>query len=48
MADITLRSRNVMAGRIRTAYTEAGNNGPAVVYATGADLARQAKPALAS
>ena len=48
MADNTLRSRNVMGGRIRTAYTKAGKMGPRWCYATGADLARQAKPALAS
>ena len=47
MADNTLRSRNVMGGRIRTAYTKAGKMGPRC-YATGADPARQAKPALAS
>ena len=35
MSESPLRSRNVMAGRIRTAYTEAGNNGPAVVLCHG-------------
>lgn len=35
MADITLRSRFVMAGRIRTHYTEAGDNGPVVVLCHG-------------
>jgi len=34
MADV-LRSRNVMAGRIRTRYSECGNNGPAVVLCHG-------------
>jgi 2-hydroxy-6-oxonona-2,4-dienedioate hydrolase len=35
MAHATLRSRNVLAGRIRTHYTECGNNGPAVVLCHG-------------
>ena len=35
MADAILRSRTVMAGRIRTRYTECGNNGPAVVLCHG-------------
>ncbi len=35
MADMTLRSRFVLAGRIRTHYTEAGGNGPAVVLCHG-------------
>lgn len=35
MSETPLRSRNVMAGRIRTHYTECGNNGPAVVLCHG-------------
>src|SRR5262245_5295921 len=35
MADAILRSRTVMAGRIRTRYSEFGNNGPAVVLCPG-------------
>jgi 2-hydroxy-6-oxonona-2,4-dienedioate hydrolase len=35
MADTTLRSRDVMAGRIRTHYTEYGDNGPSVVLCHG-------------
>jgi pimeloyl-ACP methyl ester carboxylesterase len=35
MADTTLRSRDVMAGRIRTHYTECGDNGPSVVLCHG-------------
>ena len=35
MTDTVLRSRNVMAGRIRTHYTECGNNGAAVVLCHG-------------
>lgn len=35
MSESPLRSRYVMAGRIRTHYTESGNNGPAVVLCHG-------------
>ena len=35
MAESVLRSRDVMAGRIRTHYTESGHNGPAVVLCHG-------------
>jgi pimeloyl-ACP methyl ester carboxylesterase len=35
MPDTTLRSRNVLAGRIRTHYTECGDDGPAVVLCHG-------------
>lgn len=35
MSESQLRSRCVMAGRIRTHYTEAGNDGPAVVLCHG-------------
>jgi pimeloyl-ACP methyl ester carboxylesterase len=35
MAEAILRSRRVMAGRIRTHYTECGDNGPAVVLCHG-------------
>jgi pimeloyl-ACP methyl ester carboxylesterase len=35
MADVSLRSRYVMAGHVRTHYTEAGTNGPAVILLHG-------------
>ena len=35
MADSVLRTRTVMAGRIRTRYSECGNNGPVVVLCHG-------------
>lgn len=35
MADTILRQRNVMAGRIRTHYSECGDNGPTVVLCHG-------------
>ncbi len=35
MADVTLRSSYVMAGRIKTHYSEAGENGPSVVLIHG-------------
>ena len=48
MAESILRSRNVMAGRIRTHYTECGDNGPRSCYVMVADRALRAKPASAS
>src|SRR5436853_3237821 len=35
MTDASLRSRYVMAGHVRTHYTEAGTNGPAVILLHG-------------
>jgi hypothetical protein len=48
MSDSPLRSRYVMAGRIRTAYTSAETMGRRWSYAMVADRAPRAKPALAS
>ena len=35
MAESPIRSRYVMAGRIRTHYSEAGHNGPPIVLLHG-------------
>jgi hypothetical protein len=36
-----LRSRYVMAGRVRTHYTESGDNGPPLILCHGEDLVSQ-------